>query len=151
MKKNNKVLNFDMDGTIADLYSIPDWLDRIRAFDATPYAEARPMVPMSALARQLNRLQKAGYKLRIISWSSKESTPEYDALVDCVKRQWLAQHLPSVHWDEIIITAYGVPKQTVGQNPGGILFDDNMMVREEWDGFAFCETQMMEVLRNLGR
>lgn len=33
----------DMDGTIANLYHYPNWLERIRAHDASPYREAKPM------------------------------------------------------------------------------------------------------------
>ena len=33
-----KMICFDMDGTIADLYAVPNWLDKLRAEDASPYA-----------------------------------------------------------------------------------------------------------------
>ena len=33
----------DMDGTIADLYAVDNWLDMLRAYDATPYVKAKPM------------------------------------------------------------------------------------------------------------
>ena len=48
---------FDMDGTIANLYGVNEWLKRIRAYDAKIYAEARPLCNMSTLARRLNQLQ----------------------------------------------------------------------------------------------
>lgn len=32
---------FDMDGTIADLYGVENWLDYLIAEDVKPYAEAR--------------------------------------------------------------------------------------------------------------
>ena len=41
---------FDMDGTIADLYAVDNWLAKLRAEDETPYAEAAPMWDMTALA-----------------------------------------------------------------------------------------------------
>ena len=62
---------FDMDGTIANLYAVENWLDFLRAEEVTPYKEAMPMVNMSQLARLLNRLQAEGYKIGIISWTSK--------------------------------------------------------------------------------
>jgi Holliday junction resolvasome RuvABC DNA-binding subunit len=34
----------DMDGTIADLYKVENWLGKLRNFDPTPYAEAALMV-----------------------------------------------------------------------------------------------------------
>ena len=48
---------FDMDGTIADLYAVENWLPMLRASDPTPYAMAKPMLRLSALAYMLNGLQ----------------------------------------------------------------------------------------------
>ena len=58
---------FDMDGTIADLYGVTDWLPMLRAYDPTPYAIAKPLVNLSRLARTLNRLQALGHEIGIIS------------------------------------------------------------------------------------
>ena len=52
---------FDMDGTIADLYGVENWLEMLRNEDATPYRNARPLVRLNVLARLLNRLQREGY------------------------------------------------------------------------------------------
>ena len=90
---------FDMDGTIADLYGVEDWLPKLRASDPSPYVEAEVMLNMSLLARYLNKLQKLGYWIGIISWTSKNSTSEYDRMVAEAKRNWLATHLPSVEFD----------------------------------------------------
>ena len=51
-----KEICFDMDGSIADFYGVPNWLEMIRAFDPTPYKIAKPMWDMSALANVLNQL-----------------------------------------------------------------------------------------------
>ena len=77
----NKAIYFDMDGTIADLYGQKDWLDRLIAKDETPYANATVLVNMSLLARYLNRLQKQGYTIGIVSWLAKGSTKDYDIQV----------------------------------------------------------------------
>lgn len=37
-----KAIYFDMDGTIANFYSVPNWLDYLIASDPTPYEVARP-------------------------------------------------------------------------------------------------------------
>lgn len=49
---------FDMDGTIASLFSYPNWLELLRAENPTPYAEAKPMWDMEALADILNALRE---------------------------------------------------------------------------------------------
>ena len=138
---------FDMDGTIADLYGVENWLDMLRAYDATPYKLAKPLVNMSKLARKLNRLQRAGYKLGIISWLSKTSTPEYDEAVTTAKLWWLKKHLASVHFDEINIVSYGVNKWEVCG--AGILFDDEERNRNAWKNEAYHPDMMMEVLNKL--
>ena len=105
-------INFDMDGTIANLYGVDNWLEDLTNYNPRPYAVAKPLVNMSALARILNRLKKSGYVINIISWLSKTSTPEYDEKVTFAKKQWLAKHLKSVTFDNIFIVPYGTPKQT---------------------------------------
>lgn len=88
----------DMDGTMADLYGVENWLPMLRASDPTPYAIAKPLVRMATLARLLNNRQRKGYRICVISALSKESTAEYDAAVMTAKREWLAKHLASVHF-----------------------------------------------------
>lgn len=58
---------FDMDGTIANLYGVENWLEKLRACDASPYEEAEPLIDLAQLARLLNKLQRKGYEIGIIS------------------------------------------------------------------------------------
>ena len=101
---------FDMDGTIADLYSVENWLPMLRAYDPTPYANAKPLVRLATLAYMLHKVQAKGYKVGIISWLAKNSTDEYDTDVTLAKLRWLAKHLPSVKFNAIHIVPYGTPK-----------------------------------------
>lgn len=147
---------FDMDGTIADLYAVENWLDSLRAFSARPYAEAAPMMNFSTLARQLNAAQRKGAKLVIISWASKCCNPVFHADICMAKRNWLAEHLPSVHWDEIHIVPYGTNKAKVcgvnGEN--FFLFDDEERNRNEWEelnGLAFNPSDITETLKRINR
>lgn len=139
-------INFDMDGTIANFYGVEGWLDYILAKDATPYAMAKPLVNFSSLARILNRLQREGWKINIISWLAKNSDVDYDNRVTEAKKEWLAKHLPSVKWDKISIVAYGTPKSTCGN---GILFDDETPNRTEWKGVAYDVENIIEILKAL--
>lgn len=54
----NTTIFFDMDGTIADLYSVENWLEYLINADALPYEIAKPLLRLSTLARLLNQLQK---------------------------------------------------------------------------------------------
>ena len=144
----NKAIYFDMDGTIADLYGVENWLADLIAENVRPYAEAKPLLNLSLLARYIHKAQAKGYTVGVISWLSKCGTPAYNEAVTEVKRQWLAKHLPSVEWDEIHIVKYGTPKSTCRTCPG-ILFDDEQRNLDEWGEGAVVASKLLEVLRNL--
>lgn len=139
-------INFDMDGTIVNLYGIHNWLHYLENEDVTPYIIAKPMLQFNQLARKLNALQKQGHKIAIISWTSKSGTQEYNEAVANIKRNWLARHLPSVKWDRIIIVPYGTPKQNFCENPLDILFDDETKNRDNWTGRAYDVNEILKVL-----
>lgn len=140
---------FDMDGTIADLYSVENWLPMLRAYDPSPYMLAKPLVRLSTLAYMLNRLRAKGYRVGVISWGSKCSTPAYDAAVEEAKTKWLHTHLPSVDFDEIHVVPYGVPKQNFKHTDADILFDDEERNRISWGENAHTETEIFDILKSL--
>ena len=140
---------FDMDGTIADLYGVENWLDYLIASDALPYEIAKPLIRLNALARILNRLQKQGYKIGVISWLAKNSNTAYDEKVTRAKKEWLKKHLASVNFDEIHIVKYGTPKQTFAKTKNDILFDDEEKNRNDWTGKAFDVNEIIEILKGM--
>ena len=144
-----KGIYFDCDGTRVDLYNVEDWLSHLRNYSVYPYVTARPLVNMSSLARLLNRLQKNGYIIGIITWCSKGSNDDFDARTQNAKLQWLRRHLPSVNFDEIHIVEYGIEKSSVANYPNGILFDDNTAVRKSRQGIAHDENGIIDFLKEL--
>ena len=145
----SKTIFFDLDGTIADLYNVPDWLPKLRAFDPSPYIEARTMINMSLLARYLNKVQAGGWRIAVVSWLSKEPREDYDKAVTRAKVSWLQRHLSSVVWDEIYIVAHGTPKESFMTTPDDILFDDEEKNRINWLGTSYEPEKILEVLKNL--
>lgn len=144
-----KVLWWDMDGTLNKFYDVPNWLEKLRAYDASPYEEAEVMHNMSLLARYMNRAQRAGYELGIISWVSMRTTDEYTTAVTSAKLNWLNEHLHSVQFDHIHITEYGTPKHSFMITPHDILFDDNDTIRAEWTGEAYEPDKILPILSEL--
>lgn len=138
----------DMDGTIADLYAVENWLPMLRAYNPTPYAEAKPLVNMSALARLLNNRQAEGFKICIVSALSKEPTPEYDEAVKKAKMEWLAKHLPSVEFDEIRFVPYTFEKNNVNSG-NDVLFDDEARHLDKWTGLAIPALEILKGLKSL--
>lgn len=139
---------FDMDGTIADFYGVDGWLDYLIAGDATPYRVAKPLVNLNSLARILNRLQRDGYKIGIISWLSKNGDATYNEEVTKVKEKWLQKHLKSVNFDKIHIVEYGTPKWLFATE-NDILFDDEERNRNDWKGTAFNVENIIEILKGI--
>lgn len=138
---------FDMDGTIANFYGVEGWLDSLNACDPRPYKVARPLLNLSRMARLLNQLQQMGHEVGVISWLSKNSNAEFDALVTSAKMAWLAKHLPSVKWDEIKIVRYGLCKWDICGS--GILFDDEERNRNDWRGDAYTPDEILQVLQEI--
>ena len=121
----------DMDGTIADLYGVENWLEDLIAGNERPYREAERLVEEEELAE----LVADGYELAIVSWLAKNSNKEYDRKVRNAKREWLKENYPNIKFTEIHIVKYGTPKSRV-VNERGLLIDDETPNRREWKGIA---------------
>ena len=147
----NKVLVFDMDGTIANLYGVDNWLGMLRAFNPTPYAIAEPMYDMGKLVGLLNALKNDGWRIAVTSWLSKESNPAYDAEVRMAKINWLDAF--SFPYDEVHLVKYGTTKANCTRKLGGyqVLVDDNKKVRDGWTLGATIDatTNIMDALESL--
>ena len=139
---------FDMDGTIADLYGVIGWLEMLVNGNATPYAIAKGIVNLSLLARLMNKVQKKGYEICIVSALAKDSTVEYDEKVMNAKIDWLASHLKSVNFDEIKFVPYWFVKNDVNSG-NDILFDDEERHLNAWTGKAVHASKMIDTLKAL--
>lgn len=124
----------DMDGTIADLYGVENWLADLINKNARPYKEAKRMVE----EERLIKLVENGHKLAIVSWLAKNSNKDYDKEVRKAKREWLKVNYPNIKFEEIHIVKYGTPKSKVVKEKTGILVDDEKPNRMEWKGLAIA-------------
>lgn len=147
------IIVFDMDGTVADLYGVENWLPKLRNEDPTPYAEAKPLWDMDELNAVLNELRNAGHYINVVSWLSKNSTEAYKVKVRKAKREWLAEHMPT---DFCHLVQYGTPKARViakyAETTEAILIDDEARNREAWNlGRTIDPTScdLIETLRGL--
>lgn len=140
---------FDMDGTIANLYGVTNWLEYLISGNEYPYLHAEVMVNMNSLARVLNRLQRNGIEIGIISWLAKNSNDSYDEKVTVAKKKWLKKHLTSVRFDFIEIVSYGTDKNIVCTSSDDILFDDEAPNREKWNGKAYDVDDILNILKSV--
>lgn len=130
--KETKVLVFDMDGTIADLYGVQGWLEDLRNENARPYKVAKAIYDKMVLNEILALLKAQGWKVVVTTWLAKDSTEYYKDLVRKAKLEWLAeQEFP---FDEIHLVQYGTTKANCTRKLGGyqVLVDDNEQVRKGW-------------------
>ena len=129
----NRTLVFDMDGTIANLYGVENWLADLRAYNPRPYEVAQPLYDMEMLVTLLEVLKCQGWRIVVTSWLSMESTTEYDKAVRIAKREWLEKY--NFPFDEIHLVKYGTTKANCTRHLGGyqILVDDNEKVRQGWN------------------
>lgn len=150
-----KEIVFDMDGSLNLFYSVPHWLEMLRAYDPTPYEVAEPMWDMRVLADTLKELMESGITISVVTWLSKESTPDYDEEVRKAKREWLDRYgFPYDHFHGV---KYGATKadsvrKRLHDGEEAILFDDNAKVRKGWHlGATYDPTaeDIIEVLKEL--
>ena len=133
----------DMDGTVADLYQVPEWLPQILAEDTAPYESALPL----PLLQEIHKIPREA--LGVITWGCKDSSREFLLETEEAKLEWLFRNgiLPSVAW----VVPYGTPKYKFAA-PGDILVDDEETNRMEWQeniGSAYTPEEFTEILRAL--
>ncbi len=147
-----KMICFDMDGTLANLYAVDGWLEKLRNEDPSPYLLAPPMWDMAKLKEILIALHREGWEIRIISWLSKVTSDNYKRLVREAKRAWLETYnFPA---DKVHLVQYGTTKADCVRrwaNPA-ILVDDDSKVRAGWtlgDTIDPNDGDLLEKLQNL--
>lgn len=130
-----RMICFDMDGTIADLYAVENWLVKLREENASPYVEATPMWDMAELRKILLVLMNKGIEIRIVTWLSMNSSKEYKQAVRQAKLEWLEKNnfpFNKFHGVQYGTTKANCVRNSLGQNEEAILIDDNMKVRNGW-------------------
>lgn len=127
-----KMLVFDMDGTIANLYAVDGWLEDLQTEKIRPYEDAEPMYDMEELKNTLNMLKEKGWCIVVTTWLAMNATKEYNKAVTKAKKDWLAKY--KFPYDEIHCVKYGTTKANCTRKKADfqILIDDNKKVRDGW-------------------
>jgi phosphoglycolate phosphatase-like HAD superfamily hydrolase len=150
-----KMICFDMDGTIADLYGVNGWLEMLDNQNPTPYIEAQPLWDMAELNATLMALQEVGIEIRVITWLAKHTTPAYSEEVRIAKREWLEEYgfpYDNFHGVKFGSTKADSVRRYLAENENAILIDDNAKVREGWhlgEAINPTEINIVEYLKGL--
>lgn len=133
--KNIKMICFDMDGTIADLYGVNGWHEMGSNGDATPYKIAEPLWNMRELAEILQKARARGIEVRVITWLWRNGNADFAERTRQAKLEWLKKYgFPFDHFHGV---RYGTTKadtirRYLANDESAILFDDNAKVRSGW-------------------
>ena len=129
----NVMLVFDMDGTIADLYNVSQWLEHLKNESVYPYEMAKPRYDMERLATVLEKLRDIGWRIAVTSWTASGGSTAYEKATRVAKLKWLNDY--GFPYDEVHILKYGSTKANATRNKAGfqILFDDNEKVCKGWN------------------
>ena len=130
-----RMIVWDMDGTIADLYGVEGWLEKLRAENPLPYEIAKPMWDMERLVNIIRGLQAIGVEQRIVSWLSMDSSEQYKTEVRRAKREWLDEFgFPYDHFHGVQFGATKADsvRKFLADDEEAILIDDSARVRKGW-------------------
>ena len=120
----------DMDGTIADLYGIENWLPRLRNSDENIFLECAPMVTQEVL---FETFPQDKFEIKIKSMTPLGATVEYCENVIKQKTQWLKKYFPKI--ENMAFLEYGEDKKEKGSRTM-YLVDDSEKIRTNFDGVA---------------
>lgn len=143
-----EAIYFDMDGTIASLYDYENWLPLLKASDVSPYLYCSPRVECINFIDIINKIKAKGIKVGIISWTAKGGSKEYNKKVRKAKMQWIKNHFGNI-FDEYHIVKYGTSKHSVATIKNSILVDDDINVRNKWNGQTIDANNCVEMMNEL--
>lgn len=125
----NKIVYFDMDGTLADLYGVTNVFKRLDALDANVYSEAKPI---DTYINMLKEFKNMGYKVIILSCLGMISDKQFDKDTIHNKGLWLDKYVGKQYIDERIYIPNTKHKEQY-INEYGILVDDDDKVLMNWN------------------
>ena len=148
-----RMIVWDMDGTIADLYGVDGWLEKLRSENPLPYEIAKPLWDMERLANIIRGLQAIGVEQRIVTWLSMDSSEEYKTETRRAKKEWLEHFdFPFDHFHGV---QYGATKadsvrKFLADDETAILIDDSAKVRKGWHLGETVDPTEVDIIDFLG-
>lgn len=125
-----RIVYLDMDGTIADLYGIDGWLQKLEREKKNLFTSCKAMITEEELFKIFPEHK---YEIHILSMTPKNATKEYCEQVIAEKNIWLDLFFPKI--TKRIYLKYGNNKN-LKNSQKHILVDDNKIIRENFRGLA---------------
>lgn len=123
---------FDMDGTVYDLYALPNWLQLLQSESTDAFTQGKPMF-RDEFYDVVSALLAKGVSFGVITWLPMQASDEYAQACEKVKREWCKKFLPFISTFQA--QPYGVPKQNAIEKHASteFLLDDNEEVGAMWE------------------
>lgn len=141
-----KTVWFDMDGTLYDLYNIPNWLEKIEDSQPWVFYNGCPMYNPYRIRQAIKVLMAYGWDVGVVTWAPKDVDPaeEFFAAVEETKLAWIRKYYPELAHNFHCLPYGESKREFVYENfcrtslIGGaqVLVDDNRMIRDDWDTVA---------------
>lgn len=128
-----------MDGTISDTYSVPNWLEQLRAENTLPFEIALPLIDESTLLSLFE-----GENIVICTMLPKGvqlGTPYADAC-QRAKQQWLERYFPSL--TNVLFMEYSNDKSLGEYSKKCLLVDDSDIIRNNFNGYTLNASVLLE-------
>ena len=124
-----RIVYFDMDGTIADLYNSDRWLEKIQARQPV-FSNLAPMVDMVALQKVMGLLRDDDTDFGVITWLPMDADEQYCKACTVEKSDWLMEMFGTDAFTECYCVKYDTPKHEV---PGRKLTKNDILIDDNWD------------------
>ena len=125
-------ITMDLDGTVYDLYSVENWLEKLRSEDSSVFSEGDFIGDYNRFKTVCEKLVAMGVQFEVITWLPMQASPEYELECTEVKREWVKKFMPFV--TEFTAQSYGIPKQNAIKKRAKTMYllDDNKEICEMW-------------------
>lgn len=132
-KFEKKTITFDLDGTLYDLYNLPNWLPMIENEQPEVFTEGSDYVNIEDLKVLIADLQNLGWTVGITTWLPMKATEEYQRACEFAKKNWLTKKgLDNLQFYNFV--PYGTEKRNCLPFVGelNVLVDDNTDILASW-------------------
>ena len=121
-----------MDGTIADTYNVPNWLDQLRNESVEPFINAQPLITEEKLFSLFS--EENIIICTMLPKDVKLGSPYADAC-QRAKQQWLERYFPSLQ-NAVLFMEYGDNKSLGEFSKNCLLIDDSAVIRDNFNGYT---------------
>lgn len=132
MERKYSAVLLDMDGTIADTYNVPNWLDQLRSESVEPFINAQPLITEEKL---FSLFSEENIVICTMLPKGVALGTSYADACQRAKQQWLERYFPSLQ-NAVLFMEYGDNKSLGEFSKNCLLIDDSATIRDNFNGYT---------------